>query len=247
MAVLRQQLAEANARLAAAPAPAAAPAAAPTPAPAPAPAAEMPLYTAEETTALTAYRTEWKDVAAGEALARRAEYRQLVNFIHEQYRPIVEQVEALTVAQGTLSSRSQYTQLKDLVSDYDAVRDPALAWVDKQPPALKAAYQEVANNGKPEDIAALIDTFKKTTGWTAPAAAAPAASAPAAGMAAAPARAPAAAPAAAPVAAPAAALSAEAQAAVAALKPVSTARTEATAGTDPNDFDGAFKDALQVK
>lgn len=211
-----------------APAPAAEPVQAPA-APAPAPTAP-PLYSADEQAVLTKYQTEWPDVAAGEALIRRKEYGDLVAHIYGQIGPVLDELRAQV---APAASHTTYTQLTDLVEDYDAIRDPCLAWVDAQPAALKAAYQGIADGGTPQEVAAMIEVFRKSTGWKAPVAAAPAAGAPA--------PAPAAATPAAPAPAP---VDPTVAAAAAALKPVSTARAAAaTGGADPNDFEGAFKEA----
>lgn len=227
---LRAQLAERTPA-----APAAAPAHAEAPAPAPA-----PVYTAEETAAIAKYREEWPEVAAAEALVRRAEYQQVVAYVFNQFAPILADLQA---SHATVSTRTQYSAIKELEPDYDAVRDPVIAWIDTQPAYLAAAFKETASKGTPEDIVDMIRRFKKETNWVAPAAApgavpatpaaAPAATAPAP---AAPAPAPAA-----PAASPAVA------AAVASLRPVASARSEPTSGVDENDFDGAFKEFAAVK
>lgn len=206
----------------------AAPAPAATPAPTPA-----PIYSADETAQIEAYRKEWGDVAAGEALVRRGEYQHLVAHIFGQIGPMLDELRAQVVPAAT---HTTYQRLVQLVPDYDEIRDPVLAWVDKQPAALKAAYEDITSTGTPQDVAALIETFRTSTGWKGKAAApAPAAAAPA-GAPAAPAPAPAATP------APAPALSPAAAAAAASLAPVSTGRGAPAGGPDPNDFAGAFKE-----
>ena len=205
----------------------AAPAASPAPAdPDPAPAA---VYTPEEQASIDAYRAAWPDIQAGEALVRRAEYRELVGYIFEQVRGQLDP--ALTFYQSQ-QGRTQYSDIVSLVPDYDAVRDKTLAWVDTQPEYLKKAYQEVANTGSASDVADLINRFKKDTGYAAPAAAAvpPAAALPAA--------------AAAP---PAAALPAAAAAAVSGLRVVKSGRAEPAAAADPNDFDSAFVEFTKTR
>jgi cell division septation protein DedD len=129
----------------------------------------------------------------------------------------------------------QLRDLKDLVSDYDEVREPVIEWVGKQPDYLRTAYEKVTSEGTPEQVADLISRFKKETNWVAPAAAGTPAPVPA----------PAPAPAPAPTPAPAnGALPAAAAAAAASLKPVKTGRTEPNSAQDPNDFDGAWAEAL---
>jgi hypothetical protein len=185
------------------------------------------VYSPDEQTALTKYQEEWPDVARGEALARRAEYQQLVGYVFETLRPTLA---ALQESSQSTTSRTQYTDLKRLVDDYDQVREPALAWVATQPSYLKAAYEQVASRGSPEEVADLITRFKKETNYVsagvAPAAAAPAAVAAGAVPAA--------------LAAPAAGLAPAAAAAAASLRVVKSSRSEPVSAPDPNDFDGAF-------
>lgn len=190
--------------------------------PAPAPA-EPPVYTAEEQAAIEKYRTDWPDIAAGEALARRAEYRQIVSYVFEQVRKELEPIQQFAQRQ---QGRTQYDDIVDLVPDYDDVRDRTLAWVETQPDYLKAAFKQVAASGTPADVADLIARFKKETGYGAAPAAAPT---------------PAATPVpAAPTPASTAALPPAAAAAVKSLRVVKSGRSEPAPGSDPNDFDGAF-------
>lgn len=196
---------------------------APPPAPAAPAPAEQPVYTADEQAIIDKYRTDWPDIAQGEALARRAEYRQLVSYVFDQVRQQIEPIQQFATRQ---QGRTQYDDIVELVPDYDDVRDKVLEWVETQPEYLKAAFKKVAAEGTPADVADLITRYKKETGQAEPAAAAPAA-APAAP----------AAPAAAPAAA---ALPPAAAAAAKSLRVVKSGRSEPTPGSDPNDFDGAF-------
>lgn len=218
--------------------------AAPAPAPAaaaPAPA-EQPLYSEAEQAVIDAYKSEWSDVAAGEALIRRQENKQLLEFVFSQIKP---HIDALYAQSGVAHERTQYQMLHDMVPDYDDIREPTLAWIAAQPAYLKDAYMKVANEGTPEQVADIISRFRKETGWVKAAASAPAAAPTAAAPAAAPAAAaPAATPA--PAAAPAAAVSPAVAAAAAALKPVGAVRSSTTTAADPNDFDGAFAEAAKA-
>lgn len=196
---------------AAAPAPAPAPADPPAPTPAPA-----KIYTEEEDKILEKYKNDWPDIAAAEQLARRADSYRVVEHIFAQLRPILNELQERVGAQ---SKRSMYDDLIDLVPDYDDVRDKTLEWIATQPDYLKTAYQQVANEGTPDQVADLINRFKRETGYqnSAPVAkpAAPATPAPAV--------------------APAVAKAA------AALKPVTTTRSEPKADIpDKNDYDSAF-------
>jgi hypothetical protein len=176
------------------------------------------VYTADEQAALTKYQEDWPDIAKGESLLRRAEYKELVAYIFQQvqeyYAPAIEFVQSRT-------GRDQYTDIVALVPDYDTVRDKALAWIDTQPAYLKDAYTRVANEGSPKDVADMINRFKVETKYvsTTPAASAVVPATPAI------------------PALPAAAVKAAASLAV-----VNTKRSEQSQGVDENDFEGAFKE-----
>jgi hypothetical protein len=197
--------------------------------PAPAQVKELPLYSADEQAVLTKYQEDWPDVSKAEALMRRAEYKDLVGYIFQQVRAELAPLQDFV---STQAPRTQYSEITKLVPDYDDVRDKALAWVDSQPAYLKAAYKQVTDGGSPEEVADLLNRFKKETNYASPAAPTPSAS-PAAGAAtsttpAAPAK----------PAAPA--LPAAATKAAAKLAVVKTGRTEQESGTSDDDFDGAF-------
>lgn len=211
---LRAELAAAKAT----PAPAPAPAAEPAPAPAPA-----PIYTPDEEAQIAKYMDEWGDVAKGEALVRRAEYNHLLGYVFDQIRPHLTQLRETLERHG---EQLMYSDLTSVIPDYDDVRDQVLAWIDTQPAILQPAYRKVADEGSAEDVAQLVEIWRKANPAPAPA---PAAGAPAAGAPAAPAPAPAPNP-----------------AAIAALKPVNTGRTTHTGGPDPNDYDGAFAEFAKL-
>jgi hypothetical protein len=182
----------------------------------------VPVYSADEQALLTEYQKSWPDISAGEALVRRAEYRELVGYIFEQVRQQLTPLQEFTQRQ---QGRTQYSDLVELVPDYDDVREKTLAWVETQPEYLKRAYKEVTSIGSAADVADLIDRFKKETGYVQTAAKTPAVAAPAV----------------------AAALPAAAKAAVAALKVVKSGRTEAAPVVDPGDFDAAFAEFTATK
>jgi hypothetical protein len=197
-----------------------APQAAPAPAPS-SPAEPAPIYSADESALLAKYHEDWPDIAKGEMLQRRAEYRDLVKYVFDQvqatYGPVAEYFQ-------TRSGKDQYSDIKTLVSDYDQVRDATIAWAKSQPAYLASAYDKVISEGSAEDVADLIARFKKETNYAAPAASTPAAPVPVKG------------------AVPASTtLPEKARQAAAALRVVSSKRSEASSGAaDPNDFESAF-------
>jgi hypothetical protein len=134
------------------------------------PAAQQPpapapdIYTPEERQLLESYYKDWPDVARAEQLARRAEYRQLVGYVFEEIakhlRPLSETVEVL-------STRAHLADLQSRIADYDQVRDRVIEWVAKQPAYLQAAYNRVIEQGTVEEVADLIERFKRESGATA--------------------------------------------------------------------------------
>jgi hypothetical protein len=190
---------------------------------------ELPLYTLDEQAVLTKYQEDWPDVSKAEALMRRAEYKDLVGYIFQQVRAELAPLQDFV---STQAPRTQYSEITKLVPDYDDVRDKALAWVDSQPAYIKAAYKQVTDGGSPEEVADLLNRFKKETNYTSPAApTSPAV--PAAGVASFT-------PPAAPAKPAAPALPAAATKAAAKLAVVKTGRTEQESGDSDDDFDGAF-------
>jgi hypothetical protein len=195
--------------------------------PAPATVKELPLHTAEEQAILTKYQEDWPDVSKAEALMRRAEYKDMVGYIFQQVRAELAPLQDFV---STQAPRTQYSEIVKLVSDYDDVRDKALAWVDSQPDYLKAAYKQVTDGGSPEEVADLINRFKKETNYVSPAAPTSPAT-PGAAASTTPAV---------PAKPAAPALPAAATKAAAKLAVVKTGRTEQESGTSDDDFDGAF-------
>lgn len=172
---------------------------------------QAPLYSEEEQAVLDAYDKEWPDIAKAEGLRRRAEYRELVQYVFEEVSkyltPVKDTVEAL-------AERTMLTDLKSTVPDYnDTLRDKVIAWVDTQPAYLQGAYKQVIQQGTVDEVTDLIDRYRKSTGVGAPAAASTN---------------------------KVTELSSEAKQAAAALAPVSTKRTVVQQQDDPSDFDGAF-------
>jgi hypothetical protein len=185
--------------------------------------APKPPFTQDELTSLAEYEKEFPQIATAESLRRREEYKQILGYAFSEVS------KALAPIQQTLAVLSERTHLGDIraaVPDYDVTRDQVIAWVDKQPPYLKAAYAQVVSRGTVDEVADLIARYKVENGV----AAAPTGDA-------------------AKVAAAAAALAAQvakdaAAAATAkaakALAPVATKRSAVTAPLESGDFNSAF-------
>ncbi len=195
----------------------------PAPAAAPTPEPEPELYSAEEKALLAKYEEEWPDVARAETLRRKGEYRELVGYMFREVAgplgPLLERVDAL-------AQRTHLSDLQTRVSGYEDIRDKVVDWVETQPAYLKAAYTQVVNQGTVDEVADLIDRWRKETGVAVTP----------------PPRAPAA-----PARKAEAELPPAAKQAAAALAPVSSKRSAVVAGVDPEDFDSAFRMAAEAQ
>jgi len=125
---------------------------------------DEPLYTEEEQALLNQYQEDWPEVAKAEQLMRRGEYRQIVGYIFneiaKEIRPMMEQLQAVT-------QHTHLSQIQERVTDYDDVRDKVVDWVETQPEYLQDAYKRVIDNGTVEEVADLIDRYKRETGQNA--------------------------------------------------------------------------------
>jgi hypothetical protein len=120
-----------------------------------------PVFTQEEAEFLAEYEKEWGDVAKAEALKRRAENDALVRYVFNEvagvFRPMEQNLQRLL-------QQAQLAELRGAVPEYDNVRDNVVAWAEKQPPYLRAAYQHVIQQGTAEEIADLVSRYNKETG-----------------------------------------------------------------------------------
>lgn len=134
------------------------------------PEPEPELYSPEEKQLLDTYAKDWPDVAKAEALVRRAEYRQFAQYMFSE---VAKHLQPIAQVVQTISERTQLSDLRQEVSDYDDIRDKVVEWVGKQPAYLQPAYVQVVQRGTPDEVVDLINRFKQDTGYVAPSAAAP--------------------------------------------------------------------------
>lgn len=132
--------------------------------PAPEPVPDAPLYTDDEQKLVDQYVKDWPEVAQAEVLRRRAEYRDLVGYVFaevaKEFRPVAELVRSM-------ADQQHLAQLETTVTDYADVRDKVIDWVEKQPAYLQPAYQHVIQQGTVDEVADLINRYKRdTTGST---------------------------------------------------------------------------------
>ena len=188
---------------------------APAPKPAPqepaAPVDELPGYTPEEAEFLATYESEWSEVSKAEAIKRRVEQAAMVRYVFNEvasvFRPMEQNLQRLL-------QQAQLSELRTTVPEYDTVREGVVAWAEKQPPYLRAAYQHVIQHGTVEEVADLVARYTKETGTP---------------------------PAPEPQQKAATELPTSAKQAAATLAPVSSKRSAvAAAEPDKGDFEGAF-------
>lgn len=190
----------------------------PQPQPQAQPRAEQPRLMSDEEAALLAkYDEEYPDIARAEFIRRRVEYSQLAQYIMNEiasgFAPMAQMVQAI-------AERVHLGDIQTSVPDYGQVREDVVAWADKQPPYLRAAYQHVVANGTREEVVDLINRWRADTGRELPTAQPNGAAAPNG------------------VVKPKGPTP-EARAAAAALAPVQTKRTGAVQA-EPTTFDDAF-------
>lgn len=166
--------------------------------------------------------------------------RQLqVDTLRYAFSEVSQAISPLQQAVSTYTTSDHMAAIYEAHPDYDTVYQPVMDWIETQPSFLKTAYTDVVKQGTADDVATLIQRFKTETGWQAPAAQGTQAAAPAAPTT----------PAAA-ASAPAqqnAGLSDAAKKAAQAIGAVGAKRGEAANAQDPNDFDGAWEEAVSSK
>lgn len=189
-----------------------------------------PILTVDETAKVAAYKEEWGDVAEAEALIRKEENQVIVGYIFDQVKEVIA---PLLKSHENRNGRDQYDDLVSLVPDYDEVRDKAVAWVDTLPEGIsKRIYSEVTKTGTPEEVAAMIRTFKLETKYATKETESK----------------PATITVQAQTAASGGATKKPNTASAASLKVVKTVRSkDTTAGPDMNDFEGSFDEFAVTK
>lgn len=176
-----------------------------------APEPQPEIYTPEEKTVLAKYHKDWPEVVKAEALIRRGEYRDLVGYVFQE---VVKLVQPQMVQTANLAEQTMHDQLVRAIPDYDAISAPTIAWARSQPKWLQPAYEHVIAEGTVEEVKALVDLYRETSGKGK-----------------------------APVTPPAKVdteLPASVKKAADALAPVSSKRSTVVQNDDPNDFEGAF-------
>jgi hypothetical protein len=175
---------------------------------------QEPLYTPEEQQFLESYEQDWTDVSRAETLKRRVEYRGLAQYI---FNEVASEFARLQAQVYQLIRQTRQGELKSAVNDYDAVMPQVQKWIETQPAYLQSAYKQVIQQGSVDDVADLVNRYRKETGGPAPTS----------------------------TRKTVAELPTPAKQAVEALAPVSSERSAPAAHEpDANDFDSAFERAV---
>jgi hypothetical protein len=105
-------------------------------------------------------------VMKAEALLRRADIGHAVKYvfgeIEKHFGPVIGIVQQL-------ATNAHLSDLETAVDDYADVREKVFEWVGQQPPVLKQAYTQVIQSGTVDDVAALINVWRASTGVGLPA------------------------------------------------------------------------------
>jgi len=195
------------------------------PAPAPAaepevPAAETPTgfaLTEDEQKFLTEYEKDWPEISRAEALKRRKDLYEAVQYVFAQ---VSQAISPLVDHYKTSEYDSHEAAIKSVHEDYDTVRPQVIDWVGTQTGTRGKVFSEIVKGGTAEEIADLVTIWKEATGKAKPQVTQ------GSGSPSAPAEPP-----------------AKAKQAAQKLSVVSSKRTQVPAVTDANDYDGAWAEA----
>jgi hypothetical protein len=195
--------------------------------PAPQPQVQQPQqvspYNEEETAIINDYMNEYPEIARAEALSRRKDIFDAVQYV---LREVSKAVGPTIAETQRLAQRTHAGDLQQLIPDFQLTREQAIEWTMKQPDYLQPAYFHVIQQGTPQQVADFTRRYRESQGASQPAPTSVAALTN--GVAA---------------AAPRVQETPAQRRAVAALAPVSTKRSGISAdGLESlNDFDGAFE------
>lgn len=184
--------------------------------------------TDDDNRAIEKFKQDWpEEYGAIQRLNQAAAKAHIANALQEYSANLEKVLAPLFAKVQTAEVNTFESQVRSAVPDLDQVYAPTLEWVKTQPQFLQQAYTQALQNGSAQDVIAVLQTYKQASGTTGAAPATPASSAVQEPK-------------------PAPAKPKVNQAAVQALAAVPAARREKPqAGTDPNDFDGAFEEATK--
>lgn len=184
--------------------------------------------TDDEAALIKQFETEWPDIAkAQEIRTKKAAYDAVQYVFHQLAKVYNPQLQRFAELADVISEQLTLSALRNEHEDYDEIYDEVAAWVAKLPTALRRGAQQTMKDGTPEEVTELIGEYKRLHPKQAAAPALPTLPV-------------------APVAQRKTELSAAAKKAAGRLSVVDAKRTTPTAAPDPNDFDGAWGEALKA-
>jgi len=181
----------------------------------------------DEKAVLDSYDKDWGDVSKAESIRRKADIFNAVSYVFAQMRQHIEpKLQQFSEVSEQITSQLALQELRRENQDYDSIYDAVTAWVDTLPAPFRAGAKQVMEGGTTEDVNALIKEYKKAHPTSAAATPAiPAAPGGRQGT---------------------ANLSPAAKQAAQRLSVVGSKRsTQRGAAIDPNDFDGAWEEAMR--
>ena len=174
----------------------------------------------DEQAILDTLEANFPEVTAANAVLSRVIMAKVENMVEQRVAAVLAQLAPIAAVTQNVARNAHEQAILAAHPDAFTVLPQVEAWVDSQPKILKAAYNQVLDNGNTDDIIELYDVFKKDTG-----------SAQTPGS-------PGAAPDAA--AAKAAAEAAAKEAKLKAQEGIRSRQTTQQSGIDEDDFEGAF-------
>ena len=134
------------------------------------PKAAVEVFDEDEKKFLTEYEKEWPDISRGEALKRRAEYRDVVKYIFSEmtrvYGPLIERGSA---AADTVAETTALSLVRAVHADYDdAMFEAVNTWAEGLTGTRKRIAEEIIAEGNPNEVSELITEFKSATGRSKP-------------------------------------------------------------------------------
>ena len=181
---------------------------------------------------LAKFKTDWPDEFPAIQTMIQAQAQALVNNqINALIADINKVLAPITQSLGQSEVNAHWSAIRSAHPDFDSVLEPMKAWVAQQPELFRPQMEQILAKGNAQQVIQLAKMYKDATVQTGAAPTPPASSATQEQQPA--------------VVTPKAPVNPAAVAATAAVP--ATQRTKQQQGVDPNDFEGAFAEALSAQ
>lgn len=172
---------------------------------------------AEDQAALQSYQEDFPEIYRAETIRQTAAMQQALGAFSKQLGEFLAPILAQVGQQATQSHEQAIAAAHP---DFQTISPALVAWVGEQPPFMRDTFNKVLSEGTTQQVVDLLTHYKRSVGQAAPAAVA---------------------------SATAPAVNPATQQAAAALAPVQSGRgAPSSKKADPDDFDGAFAEALSA-